>query len=53
MTFILGEGEEVTIEVFGLLLKIKSKGILVGENLRELAQIKIYIPKFYDVENFP
>jgi len=53
--FILGEGEEVTIEVFRVIAKNKEQGNFSREKtLRELAQIKgIYIPKFYDVEYFP
>ena len=53
--FILGEGEEVTLEVFRVIAENKEQGNFSREKtLRELAQIKgIYIPKFYDVEYFP
>lgn len=53
--FILGEGEEVTIEVFKVIAKNKEEGNFSREKtLEELAQIKgIYIPKFYSVDYLP
>lgn len=53
--FILGEGEEVTIEVFKVIAKNKEEESFNREKtLKELAQIKgIYVPKFYDVAYLP
>lgn len=46
--FILGEGEEVNLELMDLYLKHKKSGNSKHEFLREAAQIEgIYIPQFY------
>jgi len=49
--FILGEGEEVIIEVMNLYRAMKKEGKTKDEFLREVVKIEgIYVPKFYDVE---
>lgn len=49
--FILGEGEEVNLELMDLYAKMKSSNSNKTDFLREAAKIKgIYVPAFYDVE---
>lgn len=49
--FIIGEGEEVNIELLRLYEKMKPLGPSKEEFLREAAKIEgIYVPSFYDVE---
>lgn len=46
--FILGEGEEVNLELMGLYLEMKKQGATRKEFLRRAAHIKgIYVPEFY------
>jgi len=48
--FVLGEGEEVILEILDLLKKVKTQGADFDKNqfLKAAAQIKgIYVPKFY------
>lgn len=46
--FILGEGEEVNLELMDLYLEHKKKGSSKSEFLRDAAQIEgIYVPSFY------
>ncbi len=48
--FILGEGEEVNLEVMDLYAEMKKKGCTRQEFLREAAKIEgIYVPSLYDV----
>ncbi|MCM1365350.1 MAG: TIGR03960 family B12-binding radical SAM protein [Faecalibacterium sp.] len=48
--FSLGEGEEVTDELFDLLKECKKSGATKAEFLRRAAQIEgIYVPSLYDV----
>ncbi len=48
--FILGEGEEVNLEVMDLYARMKSEGASRREFLTEAAKIEgIYVPSFYDV----
>ncbi len=48
--FILGEGEEVNLEVMELYSKMKKQGASRREFLTEAAKIEgIYVPSFYDV----
>lgn len=48
--FSLGEGEEVSIELFDLYREHKNKGFVKADFLREAAKIEgIYIPSLYDV----
>lgn len=48
--FILGEGEEVNLELMDLYKKMKSSGSSKGEFLREAAKIEgIYVPSLYNV----
>ncbi len=48
--FILGEGEEVNLELLSLYEKIKSQNPTKEEFLRQAAKIEgIYVPSFYDV----
>lgn len=48
--FVLGEGEEVIIEILDLYKKHKEKGYSKLEFLKEVAQIEgIYVPQFYEV----
>lgn len=47
--FILGEGEEVNLELMDLYYEHKKKGSTKTEFLREAAQIQgIYVPRFYN-----
>lgn len=49
--FIIGEGEEVNIELLRLYEKMKPLGPSKEEFLKEAAKIEgIYVPSFYDVE---
>lgn len=48
--FILGEGEEVNLEIMDLYLEMKERGATRSEFLKEAAKIKgIYVPSLYDV----
>lgn len=48
--FILGEGEEVNLEVYDLYVEMKKKGASKTEFLEAAAKIEgVYIPAFYDV----
>lgn len=48
--FILGEGEEVNLEVYDLYVEMKKKGALKTEFLEAAAKIEgVYVPAFYDV----
>ncbi len=48
--FILGEGEEVNLEVMDLYARMKSEGASRREFLTEAAKIQgIYVPSFYDI----
>lgn len=48
--FVLGEAEEVTLELCNLYEEKKEKGYTKNEFLEKAAQIEgIYVPKFYDV----
>ena len=47
--FIIGEGEEVNIEVLELYIEHKEKGFIKEDFLFELTRIEgVYVPKFYD-----
>ena len=49
--FILGEGEEVNLELMDLYADMKKRGASKSEFLHEAAKIEgIYVPSFYDVE---
>ncbi len=49
--FIIGEGEEVNLELFSLYKSCKENGLGKDAFLREAALIQgIYVPKFYDVK---
>ncbi len=49
--FSLGDGEEVSDELFDLLIECKKNGSTKAEFLRKAAQIKgIYVPSLYDIE---
>ncbi len=49
--FSLGDGEEVSEELFDLLIECKKQGTTKAEFLRKAAQIKgIYVPSLYDIE---
>ena len=49
--FSLGDGEEVSDELFDLLIECKKQGATKKEFLQRAAQIKgIYVPSLYDVE---
>ena len=48
--FILGEGEEVNLEVYDLYVEMKKKGASKTEFLETAAKIEgVYVPAFYDV----
>lgn len=48
--FIIGEGEEVTLELLSLYVKHNKENFNKDEFLRESANIEgVYVPKFYDV----
>lgn len=48
--FILGEGEEVNLEVYDLYVEMKKKGASKTEFLEAAAKIEgVYVPVFYDV----
>lgn len=48
--FILGEGEEVNLEVYDLYVDMKKKGASKTEFLEAAARIEgVYVPAFYDV----
>ncbi|MGN1304711.1 MAG: TIGR03960 family B12-binding radical SAM protein [Oscillospiraceae bacterium] len=48
--FILGEGEEVNLEVYDLYVEMKKKGASKNEFLEAAARIEgVYVPAFYDV----
>lgn len=47
--FVLGEGEEVNLELMDLYLEMKKKGASKSEFLLKASQIEgVYVPKFYD-----
>lgn len=49
--FMLGDGEEITVQLVDLIRKHKKLGSPKIELLREVAQLKgFYVPAFYDVE---
>lgn len=49
--FVIGEGEEVTLELLNKYKEHKEKGWSKEEFLKDIASMKgIYIPKFYDVK---
>lgn len=49
--FMLGDGEETTVQLVDLIRKHKKLGSSKKELLREVAQLKgFYVPSFYDVE---
>ncbi len=49
--FMLGDGEEVSNELYDLLIEAKKQGISKAEFLERAAQIEgIYVPSFYGVE---
>ena len=49
--FMLGEGEEMMMEVMDVYRRVKTAGGTKDVFLREISQIEgIYVPKFYDVE---
>lgn len=49
--FMLGDGEETTVQLVDLIRKHKKLGSPKSELLREVAQLKgFYVPAFYDVE---
>lgn len=49
--FMLGDGEETTVQLVDLIRKHKKAGSTKLELLREVAQLKgFYVPSFYDVE---
>lgn len=48
--FMLGEGEEVILEVMNALRKAKKEGLTKDEYLKSILNIPgVYVPKFYDV----
>lgn len=48
--FIIGEGEEVNLELYDLYVEMKKKGVSKQEFLEAAAGIEgIYVPSFYDV----
>lgn len=48
--FMLGEGEEMSNELFDLIIECKEKGVSKKELLERAAQIKgVYVPSLYDV----
>ena len=48
--FMLGDGEEVSNEIFDLIIECKEKGISKKELLERAAQIKgVYVPSLYDI----
>lgn len=48
--FILGEGEEVNLELMDLYCEMKKRGCTKSEFLKEACKIEgIYVPSFYDV----
>lgn len=52
--FILGEGEEVNLELMDLYAKMKKEGASKSDFLHEAAKIEgIYVPSFYDVSYNP
>lgn len=52
--FILGEGEEVNLELIDLYKIAKKEGWTKGKFLRQACQIEgIYVPSLYDVSYFP
>ncbi len=51
--FILGEGEEVNLELMDLYKQMKSENATKSEFLKKASQIKgIYVPSLYDVEYY-
>ncbi len=49
--FMLGDGEEVSDELYNLLIECKENGVDKAEFLRRAAQIKgVYVPSLYQVE---
>ena len=49
--FMLGEGEEIMMEVMDVYRRVKQNGGKKDDFLREIVAIEgIYVPKFYDVE---
>lgn len=49
--FSLGDGEEVSDELFDLLIECKKQGATKDEFLKKASQIKgIYVPSLYDIE---
>lgn len=52
--FIIGEGEEVNLELMALMEQCKRENVSKGEFLRRAAQIEgIYVPSLYDVDYNP
>ena len=52
--FVLGEGEELDLEVMDLYVKMKAEGATRTEFLREAAKIQgVYVPSLYDVTYHP
>lgn len=48
--FVIGEGEEVTLEILDIYKKHKENNWNRDEFLKEIAQLEgIYVPKFYDI----
>ena len=48
--FMLGDGEEMSNELFDLIIECKEKGIPKKELLKKAAQIKgVYVPSLYDI----
>ena len=49
--FMLGEGEEIMMEVMDVYRRVKQNGGKKDDFLREIVDIEgVYVPKFYDVE---
>ena len=49
--FMLGEGEELSNELFDLIIECKEKGVSKKELLKRAAQIEgIYVPSLYDID---
>ncbi len=49
--FMLGDGEEVSDELFNLLIECKKKKTTKGEFLKRASQIKgVYVPSLYEIE---
>ncbi|RKX54003.1 MAG: TIGR03960 family B12-binding radical SAM protein [Thermotoga sp.] len=49
--FVIGEGEDVVVEIAEILMNMKSRGASRFDILRELSKLDgIYVPNFYDVD---